>query len=473
MKRTLISSAIAAGFMMAGGHAAAQALSSADMVTITSAGTNVLFLSGATAPQQTLIDTIESNLCGGTFTRLRSTAGNGARYQAWGCTSGGAQVVIYYTTLGSNWGVQPVLIGGTGRQTPRLDPAVCTSAAGVNRDNCTVNAIAPLVPDVGVSDVRPSAFVGPNVPTLASLTTEFPEANIAPYNAAGGVFSALTTPFAGGGVIDPVQGVVFGVAVSNTLSTLMGASANRRDSAAPDLDKTTFASILAGKFGADDIDTALGVTTSTSPTRYVVCRRVPTSGTWTFFNVYWLNNGAVPPSNATLPASTTTDWNGEEVAYVNNTTSGQVRTCMNRANASGLAAFGTISAENDNNAGASPSGTANTWSFAKLNGVPMEPTTVSPVVQASNLNNVKEGLYDFVGEVTLNRRGALAGVKNTLYTTLRTNLRGNAVCTLGVSSTTVSTGALQMAGATGASPACSTNWSREGDPFTTPKRINP
>jgi hypothetical protein len=103
----------------------------------------------------------------------------------------------------------------------------------------------------------------------------------------------------------------------------------------------------------------------------------------------------------------------------------------------------------------------------------MEPTTVSPVVQASNLNNVKEGLYDFVGEVTLNRRGALAGVKNTLYTTLRTNLRGNAVCTLGVSSTTVSTGALQMAGATGASPACSTNWSREGDPFTTPKRINP
>jgi hypothetical protein len=476
MQRTLISAAIAAGFALAAGQAGAQALTSVQMAAVPAA--NTLFISGATAPQQTLIDTIETNLCGGTFTRLRSTAGNSARYQGWGCTSAGSQIAVYYTTLGSNWGVQPVLFAGAGRNTPRIDPTACATTAGVNRDNCTVNGIAPAIPDVGVSDVRPSAFISPNLPTQAQLISEFPEMTSggAPTAAYAPVFAAIASPYTGGGSIEGVQGVVFGIAVNNTLGALLQTAQslpvvpNVRDNRAPAIAKNVVVGMLSGSLpDADSIDAALGIDTATlpGPTRYVVCRRAPTSGTQTWANVYWLRNGTFPDADLTVaPAGDTTDWAGKDVAYVQNTTGGNVRACVNRATSSGVPAIGIISAENDNNAGASPSGVANTWSFAKLDGIPMETTTTNPVTQASNLTNAKLGTYDNVGEVTLNRRGALAGVKGTLYTTLRDNLRGAAVCTTGAA---VSTGALQIAGI-GSNSTCKTVWSRGGNPFTTARR---
>ena len=96
----------------------------------------------------------------------------------------------------------------------------------------------------------------------------------------------------------------------------------------------------------------------------------------------------------------------------------------------------------------------------------METTTSSPVTQAANLTNVKLGAYDNVGEVTLNRRAAFAGTQLSMYNTLRDNLQGAAVCTTG---TAVSTGAVQMAGV-GSNSTCKTVWSRDANPFTTPKR---
>jgi hypothetical protein len=476
MKRTLLSAAIAVGLAAFGGQASAQAISTATMAGLAAA--NQLFISGATAPQQTLIDTIETNICSGTFTRIRSTAGNSARYQGWGCTSGGQQVAIYYSTLGSNWGVQPVLFAGAGRGTPRMNPAACVSAAGVNRDDCGVAAITPVVPDVGVSDVRPTGFVGPNVPTSAQLVIEFPELTSggAPTAAYAPVFAAISTPFSGAATVDPVQGVVFGIAVNNVLGALLQPAQglpvvpNVRDNRAPALPKALVSSILRGSFGADDIDTALGISTAglPGPTRYVVCRRVATSGTQTWANIYWLSNGALPDATLTgAPGANTTNWGGAEVAQVANVTGGNVRACMNRATSSGVPAIGIISAENDNNAGASPGGVANTWSFAKLDGVAMEDSTNG--TQLNNLSNAKDGTYDYVGEVTLNRRGALAGTKNTVYGVLRTNLRGAAVCNIGAN---IATGAVQMAGVAGGG-TCVTNWSREADPFTTPKRITP
>lgn len=477
MQRTLISAALAAGFALAAGQAGAQALTSAQMAAVPAA--NTLFISGATAPQQTLIDTIETNLCSGTFTRLRSTAGNSARYQGWGCTRSGTQVAIYYTTLGSSWGVQPVLAGGTGRNTPRVDPTACTTAAGVNRDSCTVNGITASIPDVGVSDIRPTAFVSPNLPSLAQLVTEFPELTSggAPTATYASVFSAIASPYLGGGVIDAVQGVVFGIAVNNTLGALLQAAQglpvtnNVRDSRAPAIARNVVSAILAGGLpAADDIDAALGIDTTVlpGPTRYVVCRRVPTSGTQAWANVYWLRNGTSPNADLTAaPGADTQDWfAGNDFGIVANTTGGQVRGCMNRASSSGVPAIGIISAENDNNAGAAPSGVANTWSFAKLDGVPMETSTASPVTQAANLTNVKLGTYDNVGEVTLNRRAAFLGTQLSMYNTLRDNLQGAAVCTTGAN---VSTGAVQMAGV-GSNSTCKTVWSRNANPFTTPKR---
>jgi hypothetical protein len=478
MQRTLISAAIAAGFTLAAGQAGAQAITPAQMAAVSAA--NTLFISGATAPQQTLIDNIQLNVCNNTFTRLRSTSGNSARYQAWGCTSGGTQVAIYYSTLGSSWGVQPVLFSG-GRNTPRIDPTAASCgavAAGGTSDSCTVNGITASIPDVGVSDIRPSGFVAPNLPSIAQLAAEFPEL------ASGGlptatyapVFTAIATPFGGGGVIDLAQGVVFGIAVNNVLGALLQSAQgltvtnNVRDNRAPGINKTVVSGILSGSLAdADSIDIALGVDTSglAGPNRYVVCRRVPTSGTQAWANVYWLRNGSQPAADVTAaPGANSTDWGslGKDVIYASNVTGGNVRACMNRATSSGIPAIGIISAENDNNAGASPGGTANTWSFAKLDGIPMEASTNG--TQANNLTNAKNGTYDNVGEVTLNRRAAFTGVKNTMYTSLLASLRGSAVCTV---SGALATGAVQIAGV-GSDNTCKTVWTRDQDPFTTGKR---
>ncbi len=477
MKRTLISAAIAGGFALVAGQAGAQAITSAQMAAVPAA--NTLFVSGATAPQQTIIDTIETNICGGTFTRLRTSSGNSARYQGWGCTRSGTPVAIYYTTLGSNWGVQPVLFGG-GQSTPRVDASTCTTTAGVNRDNCSLTAnVTGSVPDVGVSDISRTAFVGVNVPDTARLVLDFPELTSggAPLPAFNNVFNAITQPYTSGGSSDLAQGVVFGIAVSNTLSGLLqgvqGLSVvpSVRDNRAPSVSKMVVSSILSGTLDASAIDSALGIDTTarTGQTRYVVCRRVPTSGTQAWANVYWLRNGTFPDSDlSAAPGADSTSWAGsKEVVYVANATGGQVRGCMNRANSSGLPAFGIISAENDNNVGVG----TNTWSFAKLDGVAMEADSTLGT-QAGNLSNVKSGRYDNVGEVVMNRRAALSGsnaalaTKQGMYNTLLTNLRGSAVCTIG---TPIATGAVQMAGV-GSDTTCKTNWSRGGDPFNTPRR---
>jgi hypothetical protein len=477
MKRTHISAAIAAGFALAAGQAGAQALTKAQFAAVPAS--NTLFISGATAPQQTLIDKIEKNLCNNTFTKLRSTNEGSARYQAWGCTNAGAQIAVYYTTLGSSWGVQPVLFGGAGRNTPRIDPnaAACGAyAAGANVTSCTVNGITASIPDVGVSDIAPPAFVGPNVPTVASLAAEFPEltAGGTPTATYAPVFTAIATPFVSGGVVDRVQGVVFGIAVNNPLTTLLQTQQRLplingvRDNRAPSLNKNVVASILDRTLpGANEIDRALGINTAVlpGPTRYVVCQRVPTSGTQAWANVYWLRNSPPAAANLTtaLIPATGANWAGRPVAYVSNTTGGDVRSCLNKATAAGIPAIGIISAENSNNAGAG----TNTWSFAKLDGIPMETQTLN--TQASNLTNAKSGTYDNVGEVVLNRRGTLTGVKNTVYSSLLTGLRGQDVCS--VSGGAIATGALQIAGVPSATTACRTVWTRSALPFGIGKRL--
>jgi hypothetical protein len=478
MKRTHISAAIAAGFALAAGQAGAQALTKAQFVAVPVA--NTLFISGATAPQQTLIDKIEKNICSNTFTKLRSTNEVSARYQAWGCTNAGAQIAVYYTTLGSSWGVQPVL-NGTGKDTPRINPNAATCGdygAGANVTTCTVNGIMASIPDVGVSDIAPSAFVGPNVPTTAVLAREFPELTVNglglnPTTTYSPVFTAIATQFVSGGVVDRVQGVVFGIAVNNPLTTLLQTKQGLplingvRDNRAPSLNKNVVSSILDRTLpGANEIDAALGINTAVlAGTRYVVCQRVPTSGTQAWANVYWLRN--TPPAAANLTTAqipaTGTDWAGRPVAYVSNTTGGDVRSCLNKATQAGIPAIGIISAENSNNAGAG----TNTWSFAKLDGIPMETQTLN--TQASNLTNAKSGTYDNVGEVVLNRRGALTGVKNTVYSSLLTGLRGQDVCS--VSGGAIATGALQIAGVPSATTACRTVWTRAALPFGIGKRL--
>ena len=484
MKRTLISAAIAAGFALAAGQAGAQALTKADFVAVTAA--NTLFISGATAPQQTLIDTIQSNICNNTFTKLRSTNDSSARYQAWGCTNGSNKIAIYYTTLGSSWGVQPVL-NGTGKGTPRIDPnaAACGSyVAGADVTTCGVTGITASIPDVGVSDIAPSAFVLPNLPTVTVLAKEFPELTVnglgvTPTTTYSPVFTAIATSYASapGHAIDRVQGVVFGIAVNNKLTEMLQATQGLslingvRDRRAPSLNKNVVSSILDRTLTtAAQIDSALGINTSSLSvtTKYVVCQRVPTSGTQAWANVYWLRNGSPAPATITSSAIPTsgTNW-GAPVTYVSNTTGGDLRSCLNKATAAGIPAIGIISAENSNNAGFS----TNTWSFAKLDGIPMESDTVSPVTQESNLTNAKSGTYDNVGEVTMNRRGTLAGVKNTVYQSLLTGLRGQDVCTVKVGTvSTVSTGALQIADVPRTTTACKTVWSRAGAPLGIGKR---
>ncbi len=222
MTRTLINAGLVAAFGLSG-NAFAQAISPADAA----AAPTQIFLSGATAPATIVRNVVKSTMCPSGFAEFS----NGSKFYAIACNSSvtGGNAVFYYTSLGSNFGVQPVLYNGTGVATPKLKVSSCPTQASATNQTCTgiTTAAESTIPDVGVSDIAPSGFVGANVPTAATLDREF--------NPTFGTFSTYTALYSAlqqdattseSNVITPINGVVFNVAMSNTLATALLGTAN-------------------------------------------------------------------------------------------------------------------------------------------------------------------------------------------------------------------------------------------------------
>jgi len=466
MKRTLISTGLFAAFGLIG-NAHAQAISAADAL----AAPTQLFLAGATANSSTIRDAVKTAMCGSKTdtTKFREWTGSGAnasRFFAIACNSAvtGGNAVFYYTALGSNFGVNPVLYGGTGVASPKLDLGSTCTTGTPGTCSAFTNAASSTIPDLGFSDIAPSAFTGPNTPTAAVLSREFNPVFGNFSTAYPALFNAMKEDAAAdGATVYPVNGMQFAILISNTLATALGGTANSYPvglSTNQSISSTTIAGLMAGAYNGAQALAALGISdpSPSNVTKVAVCTRPATSGTKAWANIFFLGAGATPKGDNTtnsLPG-TGGNWSGQQVAYVENLGSSDLRTCMNAASAQNIPAIGISSLER----GQLPSGTtgvtgitgSNAYAIARLDGVSPDNAAATDRINARN------GLYTYIGEATMQGRGDISANQQTIVDAIVASLTSSAVC--GAPGPTTAPD-----GTAGNATGCETRWSRSADPF--------
>jgi hypothetical protein len=470
MTRTLISAGLVAAFGLSG-NAFAQAISPADAA----AAPTQIFLSGATAPATIVRNVVKATMCPSGFAEYN----NSTRFYAIACNSSvtGGNAVFYYTSLGSNFGVQPVLYNGTGVATPKLKLSSCPTQASATNQSCTgiTTAAESTIPDVGVSDIAPSGFVGANVPTAAVLDREFNSTFGGNFAAYSDLYSALqqdaTTSETD--VITPINGVVFNVAMSNPLATALGGSANSIPfgiGSTQSLPSTVIRAIMKGQFATGSLALqAIGIdpTTVTTGTKFAVCTRPATSGTKAWANLFFLGSGTTPRAENAV-VGTAGAWKGSttqtanttrSIAFVENLGSSDVRTCLIQASAQGIPAIGIISVEAANKPLAVNGTAVNNYSFGRIDGV------YADNAAADDRVNVRSGLYTYVGEATFNQRATLAAGPQSIITAITNELNSSTVCSSAGSVT-------QPTGSNTTGTSCETKWSRGGIPTALPYTIS-
>ena len=411
-------------------------------------------LCGAPAPDN-FIDTIATGMFVGTkgtdwfkyldnvdgkqqrayFGTMKSTADIPANLQ------GKKVLFIKRSTGGSVFGVNPVARGHK-LATLAVSATTCV-AAGVDF-KCSVvgtdpNAALPTgagqMPDFGVSDVAPNLFKGP-------LNVEFGQSALDPSEAAN-----LT--------VAGVNVLAMGLAVTNAVPMSTHFS------------RATYGALLAGNINAWS---TLGVAPAAGD-QVVACRRVPGSGTQTSYNWFFNNfpcaTDSLAGSGSTQPArmsdsagyqasgsGTAADPYVIDVAagytVIENSTSGNVRDCMDKAAAGGVHTFkdeegksykvdfgtggygavGVLSVDslNDDRSNADatkwakgPTAAATGYSFRALDGAAAmydTSNTSTLVVGTTGTTgilptkaNLIEGNYEFASELTMQYLSTLSGLK--------------------------------------------------------------
>ena len=403
------------------------------------AGTKVVFLAGATAPDNFLADIANSMMTG--VTAIRSSD-SGVLHRAYlgkaaagipGVAVGTDVLFIKRSKGGSVWGVDPV---ARAQRIETIDLNNCTNVTTTVSDatyswSCGTKGIDPgvvghetaantgLVADFGVSDVEPRLFQEP-------------------FNTENGQ-PALSSSELGVLSNKPVNQIMMGIVATNAVT------ANTH------ISRAQYGAMLAGR-----LDTWEQVDGSTDPV--VVCRRVNGSGTQTSYN--WMFAGF--PCNATsngygdTPPATADGSYGFDGAHagtaadpfiidptagltiIENSGSGDVRNCLKAAQ-DGLdfpvtgsnnqkylvkfsdvggpsKAIGVLSLDSYNNAN-----TDGKYSFRHLDGA----GTFNGATQASSAGatgiapskaNLLAGKYDFVVELSMQARNSTV-----------TNVNGDAV----------------------------------------------
>lgn len=392
------------------------------------AGTVTIFLSGATAPDNFLNDTIKDMLTNEVAIRGSSNA-NG--YRAFlgqatanipGVTAGTNILLIKRSKGGSVWGVDPV---ARAQRVEVLDFNNCTSVTPTASDPyswaCGVKGTDPgtsgyvntaanagLIPDFGVSDVEPALFK-------------------TPYNTENGLPQLTATELARL-TASPVNQIMMGIVATDAVS------------ASTHISRSQYGAMLAGKMqtwkeidGTDD--------------NVVVCRRVPGSGTQTSYNWFFTGfpcNSAVngftqtPPAEVAdsagfddAPAGTAADPYiidpSAGYTVIENSGSGDVRNCLKAAQngtdhtvtgSNGKVykvlfsavggpskAIGVLSLDSYVQAAAAGSG----FSFRMLDGAgtfngSTQTASVGATGIAPSKANLVNGKYDFVVELSMQRR---------------------------------------------------------------------
>lgn len=306
-----------------------------------------IVLSGATAPDGFIESSVKEMLDPATIKTYRDNATATAfAHRAWfgnakagipGVTAGTPILFVKRSSGGSVWGVDPV---ARGSRIESLNFAACAAGGAAAGDAnkvydyfCPTKGLDPnnanfanpalnngVVSDFGVSDVSPALFKSP-------YNVEFGQGE-------------LTTSEVARLTIKPVNTVIMGLAVTNAVP--LTATINRAD----------YGNMLMGNV----YDwTQIGAGTGTND-QVVACRRVNGSGTQASYNWFFNNfpcesafNGQVAPTSMGTNgsggdnASGIVGGSGTQASpyiidptagytVVNNSTSGDVRNCLSRAN---------------------------------------------------------------------------------------------------------------------------------------------
>jgi len=415
------------------------------------AGVQKIVMSGATAPDLFVKSAVEEMLKPGYFTYRNDDLTRAFQHRAWyGLAKAGIPGVAENTPIlfvkrskgGSVWGVNPV---ARASRIESLDFANCKAGGSADGTTynyfCGVKGLDPdspdfndpskndgVVSDMGVSDVAPALFKGPY--NVEFGQTELTSAEVA----------ALT--------VKPVNALMMGfVATADVPLTTR-------------ITRVDYGNMLMGNIQDwTQIDPSL-----TGNTQVVVCRRVDGSGTQASYNWYFNNfpcqsafAGAVAPADMIASsASGIVGGTGTQadpylidptIGYtvVNNSTSGDVRNCLIRAqdrvdhtilgddgkwyriqfskSSLPFKAIGNLSLDSY---GASGEGTK--WSFRMMDGAgsfnaATQTASAGATGTAPSKANLRTGAYDFAVELTMQYRNrtvinsqgdsipALSGVK--------------------------------------------------------------
>lgn len=389
------------------------------------AGTKVVFLSGASAPDNFLADIASSMMTG--VTAIRSND-SGILHRAYlgkaaagipGVAVGTDVLFIKRSKGGSVFGVDPV---ARAARIETLDLNNCVAGAAPYAWSCGTKGIDPgvvghetaantgLVADFGVSDVEPALFQEP-------------------YNTENGQ-PALSSAELGVLSNKPVNQIMMGIVATDAVA------------ATTHISRAQYGAMLAGK-----IDTWEQIDGSTDPV--VVCRRVNGSGTQTSYNAFFTGFPCNTASGGYLdtPPATADGSFGFDGAHagtaadpfiidptagltiIENSGSGDVRNCLKAAQAGtdftvtgsnnqrykvlfsavggASKAIGVLSLDSYNNANTAGSG----FTFRHLDGAgtfngATQTSSAGATGIAPSKANLLAGKYDFVVELSMQARNA-------------------------------------------------------------------
>jgi ABC-type phosphate transport system substrate-binding protein len=391
--------------------------SQANASAITEPADTIVYFAGSTAASAAVLNSVKSVCDTATFETWVDKSTNGSNLKTYFCKSKGvtglndgtkiqvrfslATNVVgdnKYTTAvgGSMLGVGPVaykLKLNFLAVSPSI-AALCSgdplASAGAACDEAAVGVVAPYVPQFGLSDLYPSAFVLQNAP--ASI---------------GGIGSDAISTLK----ISPSTIVIFNTPVTKSLrNALQDAqfAAGKLDAACtslsnrelgvctPSLTGDDLAKIFGGQVSNwGDIQAGIA---SNKPIKII--RREIGSGTQATLNLVAMSSQYAKPENA-YPCVGGAQPEVHELDSVKIvTTSGAMVTALNAAETAGDFSIGFLdTTRNGAGSNTAPSGE---FRYIKINGV------------APTLSNVANGTYKLIGQATVNRLAAWGGTAQEL-----------------------------------------------------------
>lgn len=338
LKKIAVLTALALGGVVAGQAYAAMSTDQKNLVNNANSNGRVIYISGASAVQKgftgiigklfdtttvpvTYFSNTNADISGTDYVAVAGVLAADA-----GTWAGENAIVVYRTKGGSVWGVDPVARNTSIESLNVVD--TCGSAGSGTSSAPFTCGFINRAPDAGVSDVAPALFKGPT-----NTEGETPAASLSEDELA-----ELTAT--------PIYALAFGLPVTTNVPITTN------------FNRATVAAIMAGNFTSwDKVDSSL-------TGDIVICRRVPGSGTQAVSNLWAANfpcgtsnsiasrsgdagltidadgpdniagnaDDDMPVYNITASTTTTSTSGTPKLWVVENSTSGDVRKCLDAAN---------------------------------------------------------------------------------------------------------------------------------------------